>query len=145
MEFDCCPAGTKTVCSTNYWISFKSTSTEYFWDNLVNSTAVQIFDNGPIADRFRPWILFFLFLDRCRFFKFFDRLFGERLLYSSLLLSFEDLLRLLRYFSFRVFIQRFSHFGWDLFAPSSLVIIWPHKRRNFLWITRTTFITQLNA
>ena len=41
------------------------------------------------------FFLFFLFLDRCRFFDFFDRLFGEGLLSSSVLLSFEDLLWLL--------------------------------------------------
>ena len=145
MEFDACPAGTKTVYSTNYWISFKSTSTEYFWDNMANWAAVQIFDNGPIADRFRPWILFFLFLDRCRFFKFFwssSRWETSFFITASIVRRFTTTLR---YFSFRVFIQRFSHFGWDLFAPSSLVIIWPYKRRNLLWITRTTFITQLNA
>ena len=44
------------------------------------------------------FVLFFLLLDRCCFFNFFDRLFVEGLLYSSVLLSSEDLLRLLGLF-----------------------------------------------
>ena len=44
------------------------------------------------------FLLLFLLLDRCRFFKFFDHFFGEGLLSSSVLLSFEDLLRLLGLF-----------------------------------------------
>ena len=48
-----CLSQQRTVCSTNSWIAFKSTSTESSWDNPSNSTPVQIFDNGPIADRFR--------------------------------------------------------------------------------------------
>ena len=39
------------------------------------------------------FFLFFSLLDRCHFFDFFDRLFGEGLLSSSVLLWFEDLLR----------------------------------------------------
>ena len=41
------------------------------------------------------FFLVFSLQDRCRFFEFFDRLFGDGLLSSSVLLSFEDLLRLL--------------------------------------------------
>ena len=45
-----------------------------------------------------PFLLFFLLLDRCRFFDFFDRLFGEGLFSSSVFLLLEDLLRLLGLF-----------------------------------------------
>ena len=41
------------------------------------------------------FLFVFLLEDQCRFFDFFDRLFGEGLLSLSVLLSFEDLLRLL--------------------------------------------------
>ena len=44
------------------------------------------------------FFLSFLLLDRCRFFDFFECLFGEGLLSSSVLLSFEELLRLLDLF-----------------------------------------------
>ena len=44
------------VCSTNPWISFKPSSTEPSRDDLANSNEVQIFDDWPITDQFRPWI-----------------------------------------------------------------------------------------
>ena len=91
------------------------------------------------------FFLFFLLLDWCRFFDFFDRLFDEGLLYSSVLLSFEDLLRLLGLFLLVCSFNYSPTFGWHLFAPLSLVIIWLHKRGAPLSITRTNFITWHNA
>ena len=44
---------------------------------------------------FHVFFLLFSLQDRCHFFEFFDRLFGDGLLSTSVLLSFEDLLRLL--------------------------------------------------
>ena len=47
----------------------------------------------------------------------------------------------LRSFSSRVFFQSFFHFGWNLFAPSSLVIIWPHKTgEDFIYWLNFTLI-----
>ena len=60
----------RTVCSTNSWISFNSTFTECSWDNQADSNAVQVFYNGPITDRFRPWI-FSRMLSKSRSFCFF--------------------------------------------------------------------------
>ena len=46
MEFDICPSSS-TVCSINSWISFKPVSTESSWDNLADSTEVQILIKNP--------------------------------------------------------------------------------------------------
>ena len=56
--------------------------------------------DGDGEDEYLRYFLFLFFLlpDRCRFFDFSDRLSVEGLLSSSVLLSFEDLLRILGLF-----------------------------------------------
>ena len=83
-------------CSTNSWISFKSSSNESFWDNLANSTAVQRFDNGPVTNQFPPSI-FSRTLPKSRFFCFF----------LSLSISFTK--------SSRVFIRMYIFWNWIFF------------------------------
>ena len=81
----------------------------------------------------------------CHFFNFFDLLFGEGLISSLVLLSLEDLLRLWGLFLLRSSFRGSPTCGRALFVPLSLVIIWPHKGRVLLSITRTAFITRHNA
>ena len=66
---------------------------------LSSESSLDELDGDDEDDYLRCFFfLSFLLLDRCRFFDFFDRLFGEGLLSSAVLLSFEDLLRLLGLF-----------------------------------------------
>ena len=58
------------------------------------SSLDELHGDGEDEYRRRFLFLFFLLLDRCCFLDFFDRLFDEGILSSSVLLSLEDLLRL---------------------------------------------------
>ena len=71
------------------------------------------------ADEYIWWFFFlsFLLLDQCLFFDFFDWLFGERLLSSSMLLSFKDVLRLLG-----LFLLECSFRGFPTLGETSLLL-----------------------
>ena len=98
------------------------------------------------------FFLFFLLLDRCRLCDFFDRLFGVGFLSSSVLLSFEDLPRLLG-----IFLLGCSFRATPTLDETSLLLrpwlLFDLIREGLLSlslslslsITRTTFITRHNA